>query len=89
MADAIIEGTFEHDALSDDALVAIVKEFCQHPVVRKIINHIVTEEDFKSAFKCVPEKMALSFPGRGVHYYKAYVEVSEDRLTDIQSSIHA
>jgi hypothetical protein len=47
MAEAIIEGTFEHNALSDDALASIVKQLRKHPVVRQIVNHIVTEEDFK------------------------------------------
>jgi hypothetical protein len=41
-------------------------------------------EDFKAAFKCVPEKTALSFPGRGVHHYKAYAEGYDDGLADIQ-----
>jgi hypothetical protein len=65
MDDAILEGTFKNDALSDDALAAIVKQLLNHPAVRQIINPIVTEEDFKSAFKCVPEKTASSFSGRG------------------------
>jgi hypothetical protein len=54
MAEAVLEGTFDHDALSDDASAAIEKQLCKHPVVRQIIQPIVTEEDFKSAFKCVP-----------------------------------
>jgi hypothetical protein len=57
--------------------------------VQEIIQPIVTEADFKSAFKCVPEKTASSFSGRGVHHYKACAEGSEDGLADIQSAIHA
>jgi phage FluMu gp28-like protein len=76
MDDAIFEGTFEHDALSDDALAAIVKQLWKHPAERQIINPIVTEEDFKSAFKCVPEKTKSSFSGRGVRHYKACAEGS-------------
>jgi hypothetical protein len=50
---------------------------------------IITEADFKSAFKCVPEKTVSSFSGRGVHHYKACAEGSVDGLADIQSAIHA
>jgi hypothetical protein len=89
MNEAIIEGTFEHDSLSNSALVAIWKKIWKHPAARQIINPIVTEEDFKSAFKCVPEKMASSFSGWWVPHYKACAEWSEDGLADIQSAIHA
>jgi hypothetical protein len=89
MAEAILDGTFEHEPLSDDALSAIVKQLRKHPAVREIIQPIVTEADFKSAFKCVPEKTALSFSVWGVHHYKACAEGSEDGLADIQSAIHA
>jgi hypothetical protein len=68
MADFILEGTFEHDALYDDALASIIIQLWKHPAVRQIIRPIVTKEDFKSAFKCVPEKTASSFSGRGVHH---------------------
>jgi hypothetical protein len=65
MAEAILENTFEHDDLSDDAYAAILKQLCKHPAVRQISQPIFTESDFKSAFKCVPEKTTLSFSGRG------------------------
>jgi hypothetical protein len=42
MPEAILEGTFEHDALYDDALSAIVKQLLQHPSVRQMIIPIVT-----------------------------------------------
>jgi hypothetical protein len=61
MIDAILEDTFKHEALSDSALAAIVKQLCQHPAVQKIINPIVTEDDFESASKYIPENTALSF----------------------------
>jgi hypothetical protein len=61
MDKAILDVTFEYDSLSDDALAAIVKKLRKHPAVRQIIQPIVTEADFKSAFKCVPDKMAWSF----------------------------
>jgi hypothetical protein len=89
MAEAILDGTFEHDSLSDDALEAILKQLRKHPNVQEIIQPIVTEADFKSAFKCVPEKTASSFSGRGVHHYKACAGGSEDGLVDIQLAIHA
>jgi hypothetical protein len=89
MAEAILDGTFKHDSLTDEALSAILKQLRKHPSVQEIIQPIVTEADFKSAFKCVPEKTASSFSGRGVHHYKACAEGSDDGLADIQSAIHA
>jgi hypothetical protein len=69
MFEATLEGTFDHEALSDDALAAIVKQLRKHSAVRQIVQPIVTEENFASTFKCVPEKTASSFYGRGVHHY--------------------
>jgi hypothetical protein len=65
MAEAILDGTFEHESLKDYALAAILKQLRKHPNVQEIIQPIVTKADFKSAFKCVPEKTASSFSGRG------------------------
>jgi hypothetical protein len=89
MAGAILDSTFEHESLTDEALEAILQQLWKHPNVQEIIQPIVTEADFKSAFKCVPEKTTSSFSGRGVYHYKACAEGSEDRLADIQSAIHA
>jgi hypothetical protein len=89
MAEAILDGNLEHDSLSDDALAAIVKQLRKNPPVRQIIQPIITEADFKSAFKCVPEKTESSFSGRGVDHYKACAEGSEDGLADNQLAIHA
>jgi hypothetical protein len=69
MDEAILDGTFEHDSLSDYALAAILKQLRKHPAVRQKNQPIVTEADFKSAFKCVPEKTASSFSGQGLHHY--------------------
>jgi hypothetical protein len=55
----------------------------------KLIKPIITEADFKSTFKYVPEKTASSFSGRGVYHYKAWAKGSVDGLTDIQLAIHA
>jgi hypothetical protein len=65
MAEALLDGTFKHDALSDDALASIVKQLRKYPAVRQIIQPIITEADFKLAFKHVPERTASSFSGLG------------------------
>jgi hypothetical protein len=57
--------------------------------MQEIIQPIITEADFKSAFKCVLEKTASSFSGRGVHHCKVCDEGSGYGLADIQSAIHA
>jgi hypothetical protein len=89
MGEAILDGTFEHDSLTGEALAAILKQLRKHPNVQEIIQPIVTKADFKSAFKCVPEKTASYFSGQGVHHYKACAEGSDDGLADIQLAIHA
>jgi hypothetical protein len=89
IAEDILDGTFEHESLMDEALAAIFQQLRKHPNVQESIQPIITEADFKSAFKCMPEKMAYSFSGRGVYHYKACAEGSEDGLADIQSEIHA
>jgi hypothetical protein len=89
MAESILDGTFEHDSLTDKALAAILKQLRKHPNVQEIIQPIITEADFKSAFKCVPEKTDSSFSGRGAHHYKVCAQGSDNGLADIQSAIHA
>jgi hypothetical protein len=74
MAEATLDKIFKHESLMDEALAAILKQLRKNPSVQEIIQPIVTEADFKSAFKCVPEKTASSFSGRGVHHYKACAE---------------
>jgi hypothetical protein len=54
MADAIHEGTLEHESLSDAAINAVVNQLRKHPALDKVLNPAVTEDDFKSAFNCVP-----------------------------------
>jgi hypothetical protein len=49
-------------------------------VIQKIIKPVITVEDFRSAVKCVPEKTALSYSGRGIPHYKAYAENMDDGL---------
>jgi hypothetical protein len=84
MAEAILDGTLKHESLTYEALAAILQQLRKHPNVQEIIQPIITEADFKSAFKCVPKKMASYFSGRGVHHYNACAEGSEDGLADIQ-----
>jgi hypothetical protein len=81
--------TLEHYALSDGSINAIVSQLWKHPAIDKILKPVVTPEDFKSAFKCVPEKTASSFWGRGVNHCKACAEGSDDGLADIQVEVHA
>jgi hypothetical protein len=61
----------------------------KHPAIEKILTPVVTPDDFKSAFKCVPEKPVSSFSGIGIHTYKACIEGSDDGLADIQVEIYA
>jgi hypothetical protein len=85
MTDTIHNGIIDHEALNDDDINAIVTQLRK----QKIILPIVTEEDLKSAFKCVPEKTASSYSGRGVHHYKAFSEGSQDVIADLVAAVHA
>jgi hypothetical protein len=42
MADAIYEGTLEHEALSDAAIAAVVKQLRKHPALDKVLEPAVT-----------------------------------------------
>jgi hypothetical protein len=88
MAQDIYDGTLKHDDLSDGAIYAFFAQLRKHPAIDKILKPVVSPEDFKSAFKCLPEKTAPSFPGRGLHHYKSCAEGSDDGLTDIQVEVH-
>jgi hypothetical protein len=68
MAADIYNGTLDHEALDDKAINAIVIQLRKHPEIQKILSPIVTEEDFKNSFKCVPQKTASSYSGQGVHH---------------------
>jgi hypothetical protein len=88
MAQAIYYGTLEHDALSESAIHPIVEQLRKHPATERILTSVISPDDFKSAFKCVPEKTASSFLGRDVHHYKTCAEESDDGLADIQVEVH-
>jgi hypothetical protein len=89
MAQDIYEGNIEHAALSDSAIHGIIEQLIKHPAIDKILKPVVRPEDFESAFKCVREKTASSFSGRGVHHYKACAELCGDGLLDVQVEVHA
>jgi hypothetical protein len=61
MADAIYNDTLEHRSLTDQAIKAIAKQLRKHPLLTKMINPLVTTEDFITCFGCVAEKN-LSLP---------------------------
>jgi hypothetical protein len=89
MAQSIFEGTLGNAALSDSAINAIAEQLRKHPSIDNILKLVVTPEDFKSAFKCVPEKTVSYFSGKGVHNYKACAEGSDDGLEYIKVEVHA
>jgi hypothetical protein len=58
-------------------------------VIHKSIKPVITVEDFRFTVKCVPEKTASSYSGRGIPHYKACAENMDDGLTDAMFSVHA
>jgi hypothetical protein len=90
MTDGIYNGTLDHEALDDEATNVVVTQLIKHPAIQQIISPIVTaNQDFKIAFKCVPENIASSYSGREVHHYKACSEGSHDGTADLISAVHA
>jgi hypothetical protein len=75
--------------LSGSAIQVILEQLRKHPSIDKILKTVVTPEDFKSTFKCVPKKTASSFSGRDIHHYKVCAEESYDGLAEIQEEVHA
>jgi hypothetical protein len=55
MVQDIFEGTLKHAALSDRSIHAIVEQLRKHPAINNKLRLVVTPEDFKSVFRCVPE----------------------------------
>jgi hypothetical protein len=88
-AQAIYDGSLEHGALIDSEIQAIVEQLRKHPAIEKILIPVINPDDFKSTFKCVPEKTASSFSERGVHHYKACADGYDDGLADIQVEVRA
>jgi signal recognition particle subunit SEC65 len=89
MANDILEGTLQHECLSNEAIRAIVNQLREHPVVKRIVNPIVTPEDFTSCFKYAPEKTASSYSGRSVPHYKACSQIKEEGIGELLASVHA
>jgi hypothetical protein len=89
LAEDILDGKADHPAFTNEALHAIVKQLRRHTVIQKIIKPVITVEDFRSTFKCVPEKTASSYSGRGIPHYKACAENMDDSITDAMCGVHA
>jgi hypothetical protein len=88
MADAIYNGMLERRSLTDHAIKAITKELRNHPLLTKMINPVVTTEEFISCFGCVAEKKSSSPSGRHVGHYLACIDL-KDELSVILASVHA
>jgi hypothetical protein len=78
MADAIHSGNLEHLALSDKAILTILKQLKQHPLLQEIINPIIPVEDFRSSFQHVPDKMASSPSGLHMGHYKECIDPNDE-----------
>jgi hypothetical protein len=78
MDDAIYTGALEHRSLTYRAIKAIVTQFCKHPLLKKMINPLVTTEDFISCFGCVAEKTSSSPSGRHVGHYLACIDLKDE-----------
>jgi hypothetical protein len=89
LAEDILEGKSDHPLLTNEAMHAIIKQLRRHPVIQKIVKPVITVEDFRSAVKCVPEKTASSYSGRGIPHYKACADNMDDGLTDAVYSVDA
>jgi hypothetical protein len=76
LVDIIYDGILEQDALSDLVIQEIVDQLKKHPLLVNIIKPVVTPEDFKSDFICVPVKTSPSLSGRGVHHYTTWMIVN-------------
>jgi hypothetical protein len=89
LAEDILKGKTDHLALTYDDLYAIVIKLRRHPVIQKISKPVITVDGFRSAVKCVPEKTASSYSGRGTSHYIACAENMDDRLTIVVFSVYA
>jgi hypothetical protein len=89
MTDEIYNGTLDHESLNYEAINTIVIQLIKHPSIQQILSPILTEEYFKSAIKCVPEKTVSSYSGQGIHHYKVFSEGSQDGITDLVAAVHA
>jgi hypothetical protein len=89
MANDILEGTLQHECLSNEAIREIVNQLKDRPMVHQIRKPVVTPEDFTSCFKCVPEKTASSYSGRSIPHYKACSQIKEEGIGELLASVYA
>jgi hypothetical protein len=87
MADVIYTGTLEHRSLPDRAIKAVVTQLRMHPLLTKMINPVVTTEDFISCFGSVAEKTSSSPSGRHVGHYLACLDL-KDELSILLAEVH-
>jgi hypothetical protein len=88
MADAIYTGTLEHRSLIDRAIKVIVTQLCKHPLLTKMINTVVSTEEFISCVGCVVKKTLSSSYGRHVGHYLACIDF-KDELSILLAVVHA
>jgi hypothetical protein len=86
--DAIYNGTLEHRSLTDHAIKEIAKQLRNHPLLTKMINPLVTTEDFISCLGCVAEKTSSSPSGRLIGHYLSCIDL-KDQLSVFLASVHA
>jgi hypothetical protein len=55
MDESILNGTLENVCMEDEAIRAIVEQLKRHKSIQGILTPIVTANNFRSCFKCVPE----------------------------------
>jgi hypothetical protein len=89
MANDILEGTLQHECLSDEAIREIMNQLGEQLMVQQILKLIVTPEDFTSCFKCVPEKTASSYSGRSVPHYNLCSRIKEEGIDELLASVYA
>jgi hypothetical protein len=89
MANNILEGTLQHECLSNEAIRAKLNQLREHPMVQQIWKPIITPEDSTSCFKCVPEKTASSYSGRSVPHYKACSQIKEEGIGELLALVYA
>jgi hypothetical protein len=88
MANYMLEGTCQHECLSNEAIRKIVNQLREYPMVQQIWKPIVMPEDFTSCLKYVPEKTALTYSGRSVPHYKACSQIKEEGIGELLASVY-
>jgi hypothetical protein len=89
MANNVLEVTLQNECLSNEAIISIVNQQRENPMVQHIWKPIVTPEDFTSCFKFVPEKTASLYSGQSVPHYKASSQIKEEGIGELMDSAYA